>query len=174
MATGTQPAVVFYICEQNSRGFSARKSSTLSLRRDIINKIMKETILREGKTQRFNTKEELFMHSNVHGKRDTARPASVSSLAPRFTGSTLKGKKSRVSLALAVSLWIATGGTLWAPTAEAANITIDAPPSPIPTGLMQGTLDHSSSFSLFFYPESASDTWTLNYTAGNTAIPRAS
>ncbi len=61
------------------------------------------------------------MNTNVHGKRNTARPASVSSLAPRFTGSTLKGKKSRVSLALAVSLWIATGGTPWTEAAEAAT-----------------------------------------------------
>ena len=58
------------------------------------------------------------MNSNVHGKRNTARPASVSSLAPRFTGSTLKGKKSRAALALVVSLWIANGGVASAAAIE--------------------------------------------------------
>ena len=56
--------------------------------------------------------------SNVLGG-DTALPAADSSFISRF-GGTLKGKKARAALALAVSLWIANGGV-----ASAAYVYID-------------------------------------------------
>ena len=75
------------------------------------------------------------MRSNVC-KGNTARPASVSSLAPRFTGSTLKGKKSRAALALAVSLWMANGGV-----ASAANDIRYAPDTGLVTEVTLGKFE---------------------------------
>ena len=72
------------------------------------------------------------MRSNVC-KGNTARPASASSLAPRFTGSTLKGKKSRAALSLAVSLWMANGGV-----ASAANDIRYAPDTGLVTEVTLG------------------------------------
>ena len=60
-------------------------------------------------TRRKNVHEETHAQQCPRGG-DNALPAADSSFISRFTDSTLKGKKSRAALALAVSLWIAGGG----------------------------------------------------------------